>query len=163
LITVASGQSMKLSEYLRQDLIQADLRPASKAECLRMLIDMVAAAGVVRDAEDSLERLIERERVVSTGIGNGVAIPHAKTANVKDLVIGVARVAAGLDFDALDGQPVHVLFLLLGPQEAASQHVRLLARIARLVKSEGFLDRLKAASSAEAIYQLIREEDDRQP
>jgi fructose-specific phosphotransferase system IIA component len=154
---------MKLSDYLRRDLIQADLRPRGKADCLRLLIDMVAAAGVVRDPEDSLERLIEREKVVSTGIGNGVAIPHAKTAHVKDLVIGVARVSAGLDFDALDGQPVHVLFLLLGPQEAASQHVRLLARIARLVKAEGFLDRLKAAPGADAIYQLIREEDDRHP
>lgn len=154
---------MKLSDYLRQDLIQADLRPRNKADCLRQLIDMVAAAGVVRDPGDSLQRLLERERVISTGIGNGVAIPHAKSANVKGLVIGVARVAAGLDFDALDGRPVHVLFLLLGPQEAASQHVRLLARIARLVKSEGFLDRLKAAASAEAIYQLIREEDERHP
>jgi fructose-specific phosphotransferase system IIA component len=160
---VASGQSMKLSDYLRPDLIQADLRARNKADCLRRLIDMVAAAGAVRDPEDSLARLLERERVVSTGIGNGVAIPHAKSAHVKDLVIAVARVGAGIDFDALDGRPVYVLFLLLGPQEAASQHVRLLARIARLVKAHGFLDRLRAADTAESIYKLIREEDDRQP
>jgi PTS system nitrogen regulatory IIA component len=79
------------------------------------------------------------------------------------MVISVARVAEGLDFESLDGQPVHILFMLLGPQEAAGLHVKLLARIARLVKQPEFLERLRAADTARALHQVIREEDERQP
>lgn len=154
---------MKLSDYLRQDLIDPDLRPADKVDLLRQMTALLVRAGVVRGEEDPLDRLLEREKVVSTGIGNGVAIPHAKAAHVQEMVIAVGRVAGGIDFEALDGKPVYVVFLLLGPQEAAALHVRLLARIARLVKTEGFLERLRKADSARMIYDIVREEDERQP
>lgn len=154
---------MKLSDYLRQDLVEPDLRAAGKTECLKKMVALLARAGVVRGEEDSLARLLEREKVVSTGIGHGVAIPHAKAAHVQQMVIVAARVAQGVDFEALDGQPVYILFLLLGPQEAASLHVRLLARIARLIKVEGFIEQLKKTESAEALYRAIREEDERHP
>jgi len=154
---------VKLIDYLRHDLIAPDLKPAGKADCLRQMTRLLEGAGVVAAAEDSLARLLEREKVVSTGIGNGVAIPHAKSANVRSIVISMARVTGGMNFESLDGQPVYIVFLLLGPQEAAGMHVKLLARIARLVKAPGFLDRLRAADTAEGIYQAVREEDERQP
>jgi len=154
---------MKLAEFLRQDLIDPNLRAADKTDCLRQMAALLARAGVVRGEEDSLARLLEREKVVSTGIGNGVAIPHAKAAHVQQMVVAVARVAGGIDFEALDGRPVYILFLLLGPQEAASLHVKLLARIARLVKAEGFLDKLREAETADVLYRLILDEDGRQP
>ncbi len=154
---------MKLTDYLRKDLIEPDLRPADKTDCLRQMAALLVRAGVVRGEEDPLARLLERERVVSTGIGQGVAIPHAKAAHVQNMVVAVARLKQGIDFESLDGQPVQVLFLLLGPQEAASLHVRLLARIARLVKVDGFIDRLRRAATAEEIYAAICEEDGRQP
>jgi PTS system nitrogen regulatory IIA component len=154
---------MKLIDYLREDLIDPDLRPRDKADCLRQMAERASRAGVIRDLEESLKSLLEREKVVTTGIGNGVAIPHAKSANVHGMVIAVGRVAEGLDFEALDGQPVHILFMLLGPQEAAGLHVKLLARIARLVKQPDFLKRLREAQTAPDLYQVIREEDERQP
>lgn len=154
---------MKLIDYLRQDLIAPDLKPSDKTDCLRRMTEQLESAGLIGAADDSLARLIEREKVVSTGIGNGVAIPHAKSANVRDIVISMARVAGGINFESLDGQPVYIVFMLLGPQEAAGLHVKLLARIARLVKAPGFLERLRESDTAERIYQTVREEDERQP
>ncbi len=152
---------MKITDYLQENMVDADLRPRDKVDCLRQMIGLLAQAKAIRDEEDSLTRLLEREKVVSTGIGNGIAIPHAKAAHVSSMVIAVARVKEGLDFEALDGRPVHILFLLLGPPQKAGLHVKLLARIARLVKDPAFLEQLKLADSAQKLYQVIRTGDER--
>lgn len=152
---------MKITDYLQENMVNADLRPRDKVDCLRQMIGLLAQAKAIRDEEDSLTRLLEREKVVSTGIGNGIAIPHAKAAHVSSMVIAVARVKKGLDFEALDGRPVHILFLLLGPPQKAGLHVKLLARIARLVKDPAFLEQLKLADSAQKLYQVIRTGDER--
>lgn len=152
---------MKITDYLQENMVVADLKPRDKVDCLRQMIGILMEAKAIRNEKDSLARLLEREKVVSTGIGNGIAIPHAKAAHVSSMVIAVARVKKGLDFEALDGRPVHVLFLLLGPPQQAGLHVKLLARIARLIRDPAFLEQLKLADTAQKLYQVIRTGDER--
>jgi fructose-specific phosphotransferase system IIA component len=154
---------MKITDYLGKNSIDADLRPRDKKDCLRQMIGLLARAEAIRDEKDSLVRLLEREKVVSTGIGNGIAIPHAKAAHVPKMVIAMARVREGLDFEALDGRPVHILFLLLGPPHEAGLHVKLLARIARLIKNPDFIEQLKTSETAEKLYQVIHKQDGLNP
>src|SRR5215467_8155452 len=128
---------MALADFLRADLIFLDLHPKDMEDCLRSMVDLAAKRGAISDPVDALTRLVERERCMSTGMGGGVAVPHAKTDRVRSLVVLLGRVDDGVDFKAIDGKPVCLVFLLLGPPESTRQHVDLLARIASLVKAPG--------------------------
>jgi PTS system nitrogen regulatory IIA component len=112
------------------------------------------------DSNHMVQVLMERESLGSTGIGQGVAIPHGKTNVVKDQVAALGISRKGLDFDALDGEPVHIVFLLIAPQDAAGNHLKALAKISRLLKDKFFRQALRDAKSAEEILKIIREEDE---
>lgn len=149
---------MALSDFLREDLIFLDLHPKDMEECLSMMVEMASACGAIIHPADALSRLLERERTMSTGMGGGVAVPHAKTDKVRNLVVALGRVADGVDFKAIDGKPVYVVFLLLGPPDCTRQHVDLLARIAYLVKSPGVIDVLRSASTPGQVLEALRSE-----
>ena len=149
---------MALSDFLREDLIFLDLHPKDMEECLRTMVQMASARGAIADPADALTRLLERERTMSTGMGGGVAVPHAKTDKVRSLIVALGRVADGVDFKAIDGKPVQVVFLLLGPPDSTRQHVDLLARIAYLVKAPGVLDTLRSATTPAQILDALRKE-----
>ena len=149
---------MALSDYLREDLILLDLHPKDMEECLRTMVDQASSCGAIPDAPDALRRLLERERTMSTGLGGGVAVPHAKTDKVRHQVVALGRVLDGVDFKAIDGRPVHLVFLLLGPPDSTRQHVDLLARIAYLVKAPGVIDALLAAATPQQILEVLRQE-----
>jgi len=149
---------MALSDYLREDLILLDLHPTDMEECLRIMVDQASSCGAIPDAPDALRRLLERERTMSTGLGGGVAVPHAKTDKVRHQVVALGRVLDGVDFKAIDGKPVHLVFLLLGPPDSTRQHVDLLARIAYLVKAPGVIDALLAAATPQQILEVLRQE-----
>jgi fructose PTS system EIIBC or EIIC component len=146
-----------LSELLSPERIRIPIVAESKEDVLRELVHLVGATARVDDVEDVLRAVREREEVLSTGIGNGVAIPHGRSASIADLslVAGVAR--EPVDFDALDGRPVQLFFLLIGPETAAGQHVKVLSRISRLLRQESFRERLIASRDAAEFYQILSE------
>jgi fructose-specific phosphotransferase system IIA component len=146
-----------LTELLTPDRIKIPLTSDTKDDLLRELVEIVGDDRVVRDREEVLRAVRERESVLSTGIGNGVAIPHGKSGSVTELALAAGVSRHPLDFEALDGHPVRLFFLLVGPESAAGQHVKALSRISRLLRRDSFRSRLVAASSAEEFYEIIQE------
>lgn len=147
---------MTLTDFLREGQIFTDLHPKDMPDCLQMMVEAAGAAGVLRDPKEALARLLERERTMSTGMGSGVAVPHAKTPTCSNMVVTVGLVPDGVDFKAIDGKPVHVVFMLLGPPDSTRLHVDLLARIAWVVKVPGVLDAIKSALTPHEVMEALR-------
>jgi mannitol/fructose-specific phosphotransferase system IIA component (Ntr-type) len=124
---------MKLSDLFNSDSVVLDFPPAGKEELLESIIRYLDGKGLIKKFEQSLQHVIERESVMSTGIGHGVAIPHAYTDGVDHLVAGFFRTDGGVDFNALDGKPVDLIFVILGPKESRRDHIKVLAKISRLL------------------------------
>jgi PTS system nitrogen regulatory IIA component len=144
---------MKLGEYLEPEYVLADVQAKTKKEVLReMLGPLQDMPGV--DPDKALDILLEREKLGTTGIGDGIAIPHGKLDGLGRIVLTVGRSAEGVDFQALDHRPCHIFFMVLAPEQAAGMHLRILAHISRLLKNEGFRDRLLEAD-ADSLYKLI--------
>lgn len=148
---------MLLTDLLTPERIKIPLESTSKEDLLRELVGVVGRGGAVDDEEDVLRAVREREAVLSTGIGHGVAIPHGKSSAVPELLMAAGRSAEPVEFDALDGQPVSLFFLLVGPETAAGPHIKALSRISRLVRKDEIRERLAAAQSAEEFYAALRE------
>ena len=147
---------MLLTELLTPERIKIPLAARSKEDLLRELVGVIAGSNE-DDHEDVLRAVREREAVLSTGIGHGVAIPHGKSAAVNELRMAAGRMQEPIDFDALDGQPVSLVFLLVGPESAAGPHIKALSRISRMVRREDVRERLIAASNAEEFLQALQE------
>lgn len=148
---------MLLSELLDPSRVRVPLAGETKDGVLEELVGVLRAAGVVADADDVLRAVLQREALLSTGIGSGVAIPHGKSDSVPALAMAAGVSPRPVDFDALDGQPVSLFFLLVGPEAEAGAHVKALSRISRLVRRDDFRDRLVRAGSAEAFLEILRE------
>jgi mannitol/fructose-specific phosphotransferase system IIA component (Ntr-type) len=149
-----------LTELLTPDRIRVPIAAVDKPGVLRELTQVLAErAGTA--VEPLLTAVTERERVLSTGIGHGIAIPHAKSPLVADLALVGGSAPAGIPFEALDGEPVRLFFLLIGPDSAAGLHVKALSRIARLVRRESVRDALLAAKTPEAFHQVLVEAEER--
>jgi fructose-specific phosphotransferase system IIA component len=139
-----------------------NLRAKNKREVLEELLDLLVKAGKVKDKQAALAKMIEREEILSTGIGHGVAIPHAITDAVNDILAVFGRSKEGIDYDALDGQPVYLFFLLLSDEKSSSTpRIKILARISRLLKQEYVRETLKKLDSPEEVLELIRKEEAR--
>jgi PTS system nitrogen regulatory IIA component len=150
---------MKIVDFIREELILPDLQSKAKLDLLAELAGHLAANndGVSRDA--LMKVLVDRERLASTAIGEGVAIPHGKLDAVGKLVACVGRARAGVDFDSMDGRPTHLFFVLVAPENSTGVHLKALARISRLFKDPEFRTRLLAAESARDMYEVIADED----
>src|SRR6516225_11963899 len=152
---------MKITEILSADMVVPELGGATKPQVLRELARPLATKYTDLELSTITAVLAERERLGSTAIGDGIAIPHGKLAGV-DSIIGVfGRHQRGVDFDSLDGGPTHLFFLLVAPEDSASLHLKALARVSRLMKDPAFRERLTAAPDAAEIFRLIKEEDAR--
>lgn len=149
---------MSLSELIPQGGVVADLPATSRKQVLHSMADLAERVyGTL--ARPVLEAVMERERLGSTGIGDGVAIPHARTSHV-DRVCGVfARLKHPVDFDSVDSRPADLIFLLLAPEDAGAEHLKALAKISRLFRRQDFRQALRAAPSADAIQALLHESD----
>lgn len=147
---------MHLSELLRPERIRIPLEAGSKDTLLRELVHVVVAGEGI-DEDEVLRAVREREAVLSTGIGHGVAIPHGKSSAVPELRMAAGRTASPIEFDALDGQPVALFFLLVGPETAAGPHIKALSRISRIVRRDDVRDRLIAARDATEFLVALRE------
>jgi fructose-specific phosphotransferase system IIA component len=146
-----------LTELLTLDRIKIPLEATTKDELLRELVQVVSNAKRGNEQEEILRAVRERESVLSTGIGHGVAIPHGKSAAVSELRMAAGRVAQPVEFDALDGQPVELLFLLVGPETAAGPHIKALSRISRLVRKDEVRQRLISAHDAGEFFRTLQE------
>ena len=151
---------MLLTDLLSPDRIQVPLAAADKAGILRELTQLLAARGAV-DPAPILAAVLEREQVLSTGIGHGIAIPHAKVPGMEGLSLVAGSQPAGVPFEALDGEPVRLLFLLIGPESAAGLHVKALSQIARLVRREAVREALIVAPTAAVFHQVLVEAEER--
>jgi PTS system nitrogen regulatory IIA component len=150
---------VKITDFLSVQNVIPTLASREKNAVLREVADGLASAHPPLDKNRVLQVLWDRERISTTAIGEGVAIPHGKLPDV-DHVIGVfARSAEGIDFASLDGAPTHLFFVLIAPENAAADHLKALARISRLLKDEVFRRRLMEAKTRQEIFQTIAEED----
>ena len=151
---------MRLSDILSQNHIIPDLKAKDKKGVLAELVDVIVSSDPTLDKNSLVKVLLERERLGSTGIGDGVAIPHGKFQGLKHPIISFGRSPKGLDFDAMDGEPVFLFFLLVAPEDSASIHLKALARIAKIIKSRSFRNVLMQVSTREEIYQAIIQNDE---
>ena len=147
---------MLLSELLSPVRIKVPLGSRTKIDVLRELVNLVAGPADAANGLAILASVNERERVLSTGIGGGIAIPHGKTPLADQLVLAAGVSPSGVDFDALDGKPVHLFFLLVGPESASGAHVKALGRISRLLRRESLRAELIASVSADAFLRVIQ-------
>ena len=152
---------MKITDFLTIDTIIPALNQNEKNKVLKELANLLSASRPILDKNQVLEVLLERERISTTAIGEGVAIPHGKLAGVDRVLGAFARSPEGVDFASLDGGPTHLFFALIAPENAAADHLKALARISRLLKDEAFRRRLMAGRSAEELFTIIAEEDEK--
>ena len=152
---------MKIVDILAEPLVVGALTGRSKDEVIEELASVVAAHHPEIHRDRLVAALEDRERLNSTALGDGVAIPHGKLAGVKRVVAAFARSPAGIDFSSLDGKPTHLFFLLVAPEDSAGAHLKALARISRLLKDEPFRSRLLGAPDAAELYRIIRTEDEK--
>ncbi len=154
---------MTLTEILSSSAIRVDLKGDTKEKIIEELVDSLEVGQVITDRDKVLQAVLEREKIMSTGIGDGIAIPHGKSDAVIRLAAALGTQHRGVDFESLDGEPAYVLFLLVSPANVSGPHIKALARISRLLKNDEFKKRLIAASSAEEIMGIIRAEDEKHP
>ncbi len=150
---------MKICDVLKKDRIIAKVEIDSKEDCINSLIDLFKGDARVNDIEKMRDAVHERETIMSTGVGNGFAIPHAKTAGVNEMIAGFGTLKKPIDFKALDEQPVELVFLLVGEENAVGPHIKMLSRISRLMNKESFRNKLINAVDADEIYSLFEEEE----
>jgi PTS system nitrogen regulatory IIA component len=128
---------------------------------LKELVDCITKKELEIDGNDLLRVLLEREELGSTGIGDGIAIPHGKVKKIENLMVSFGRSLGGVDFQSMDGKPTHIIFLLIAPENSAGIHLKALARLSRLLKDSRFRKNIMEADSSQEIYDLIAQEDEK--
>jgi|SRR3990172_10775808 len=152
---------MKITDILSPEMVVPALGAQTKPEVLRELANTLCSTFHEVALDKLVAVLTERERMGSTAIGDGIAIPHGKLKGLTRIIGIFGRSQAGVDFESLDGKPTHLFFVLVAPEDSASLHLKALARVSRLFKDENFRDRLRKAADVAEIYRLIKEEDGR--
>ena len=150
---------MKITEILSPEMVVPDLKGTTKPDVLNELAQALAAKYKEIPLSHLTAVLAERERLGSTAIGDGIAIPHGKLRGVTKIIGAFGRHRAGVDFDSLDGEATHLFFVLVAPEDSASLHLKALAHVSRLLKDSSFRDRLIAAPDAAELFRLIKDED----
>ena len=152
---------MKITDILTPDMVVPALHGRTKQDVIQELSDVVAANHHEVERARLVQALEDREKLNSTALGEGVAIPHGKLPGLRRVLAAFGRSPTGVDFNSLDGKPTYLFFLLVAPEDSAGAHLKALARVSRLLKDEAFRGRLMAAKTAADVYATIREEDDR--
>lgn len=146
---------MNICDLLHDDLVVTDLKSGSKENVLLQMLETLAATGRIRNRDEMLRLLLERERLMSTGIGRGFAIPHAFSDEVSESFIIIGKAAEGMDFEALDHQPVFYLFLLLGPPDSQTLHLRTLSRLSRIISSFDVVEQLSGCKTSKDMISVL--------
>ena len=150
---------MKITSILTEDLIKVNIPGASKDEVINAIIDLAATSQKIKDVEKVRQAIFEREKIMSTGVGKGFAIPHGKTDAVTDIVAAFGVTQEPIDYQSLDHEPVRLLFLLIGKDSLVGAHIKLLSRISRLMNKEDLRMKLLQAGSAAEILQILKDEE----
>ena len=146
---------MRLDQIIKMEFINADLSAKTKTEALTELVHTINRCGFKLDSSSIIKILQQRENLGSTGIGDGVAIPHGKIPDLDDLIVAFGRSTEGIAYDSLDGKTVHLFFLLLAPENSAGQHLKVLAKISKMLKIANFRKMLLKAKTQNDIYKII--------
>lgn len=146
---------MKLSKFCDETLVTFNLKAATKDGVIEELVDLVSTSNMVKDRNELLVDIKERENLVTTGVGYGVAFPHAKTKATKGIVIAFGRSSTGVSFDAMDHKPVYLFFLIAAPEDAIGAHLNVMARLSYLMKSEQNREKLMKAMSPGDVMTLM--------
>lgn len=154
---------MNIMDFLSKKAILPDIQPTKKEDVIKELVDVLINAGEIekRCRNKLIDALMSRESLGSTAIGQGIAIPHAKSDCVSKLIAAFGLSKKGVDFDSLDGEPAYIFFLLVAPKDSAGPHLKALARISRLLKDKYFRDNLRACADDKSIIKTISQEDEK--
>ena len=152
---------MKISEILDKRAIKIGMTAITKEETLKELVKILAQVEDIGDPDGIVKALVERENLGSTGIGQGIAIPHGKTDKVKRLIAVLGISKSGVNFDALDGEPVYIFFLLVAPKATAGPHLKALAQISRLLRDSYFCELIRKCKTEEEVFNLIKHEEEK--
>lgn len=152
---------MSIEDVLKESCVIADIKGTTKRDVLFELVYVLKKAMLIENVEKAVNVILEREKLGSTGIGDGVAIPHGKTKSIHNILCAFGRSQEGVDFDAVDRKPVHIFFLLLAPEDSASLHLKMLSRISKILRDLSFRKKLMELTDTHEIYTSIIEEDKR--
>ncbi|MGA2091512.1 MAG: PTS sugar transporter subunit IIA [Endomicrobiales bacterium] len=152
---------MNISGYLSVETITLDLKATDKNSAITELVGMLKKANKVKNCEETIEVLLQREKLGSTGIGQGIAIPHGRMSSLKEQVIALGISKTGLEFDSLDALPVNICFLLVCPEDSGGQHLQAIALLSRLMKNKKNRQDMCAATTAQEIIDIIKREEQR--
>lgn len=152
---------MKIRDVLKESCVVADIKGQTKNEVLRELAVALKDAGQINDADAAVDVMLEREKLGSTGIGDGIAIPHGKLKGLKTILCAFGRSRKGVPFDSVDRKPVHIFFLLLAPEDSAGLHLKMLSRISRILRDQVFRKKLLEQSGQGDLYNDIVNEDEK--
>lgn len=150
---------LRISDFLKPKSIIMEIKSKEKIAAIKELVNHMVENRFVSDGERFLNALAKRENLESTGIGDGIAIPHARTDAVDDLILAFARSPGGVDFSSIDGKPSHIIFLIASPENKKSEYIMALAKLSRLLRKEPVRQQLRAAKSPKEILKIIKENE----
>src|SRR2546430_3618923 len=151
---------MRLTEILKPQNIKIPLEARNKTDAIGELVKVLAASVDIADSKKVLDAVLEREATRTTGIGNGLAIPHGKCSGTKDLVMAIGKAATPIDFQAIDGRPVTIIWMLASPPDKTGPHIHALARISRLMTIDKFRQSLATATTGQEVFDIIKKQEE---
>ncbi len=152
---------MKISDILTEDFVVVGLDVSSKEDAINALVDLIARSDKVKNVNKVREAVFERERIMTTGVGKGFAVPHGKTNAVTDIIAAFAITKKPIDYDSLDGEPVRLIFLLVGRDNMVGPHIKLLSRISKLMNDNNFREKLLNAKEPKEVVELFKTEEEK--
>ena len=150
---------MKISEILDESRIKVGLKSKNKFDAIREMADVLKSSDSILNGEEVLSTIISREKAMTTGIGNGIAIPHGKTDYVKGMVASLGVVKNGIPFDSIDGEPVSIIFTLISPSGYSGPHIKALSHVSRLLNNDETRQKILECSTSEEVFSLLTEEE----
>lgn len=151
---------MKLMDFIVPDAIEADMKSRTKVDAIRELVALLKRANAIDDEKDIADVVLEREELGTTGIGEGIAVPHGKSSKVDRVLAAFGRSKKGVDFGSVDNKPVHLMFLIVAPVGSSGPHLLALARVSRLLKNKQFRENLMKAKDNDEILKILKSEND---
>lgn len=151
---------LKISNFLRPEAVIMEMNAIEKLAAIRELVQFMVGKNIAHDHEQLFEALAKRENLESTGIGDGIAIPHARTNAVDDLVLVFARSSVGIDFSSIDGKPSHIIFLIASPENKKSEYIIALAKLSRLLRKMSVRDQLRNATNPQEVIDIIKQNEE---
>ena len=150
---------MRLTDILQEEQIILPLKPGDRDETIRMLIEKLADSDIFSDKEQAFQAVLDREKIMTTGVGNSIAIPHCKHNSCPEFGVALGIHSSGVDFNAIDKKKVKIIFLLVGPESNPGLHIKLLSRISRLMSNEELRDQLLDSKNAAEVHKLLKDEE----